>query len=65
MTKTSYKQGFGLHVVIIGNPIDGFSIIGPFDHAPEAIDWAERRAVTADSWWVAPLDSTLDWEDED
>ena len=57
------EHGMGLHVVIFGNPIDGMSIIGPFNHAPEAVDWADENADG--TWWVAPLHHQEEFEEED
>lgn len=48
------SEGMGLHIVVIGNPISGFSFTGPFNNAPEAIEAAERLFPNED-WWVAPL----------
>lgn len=44
----------GMHVVLIGNPIDGMEIFGPFKTGIDAANWAERYAC-GDSWVVAPL----------
>lgn len=47
----------GLHIIITGNPVNGFRYIGPFKTADHAIDAAERflSGVEAD-WWIAPLE---------
>lgn len=46
------------HIVIIGNPVDGFTHYGPFDDAAVATDWADEY-VQADKygldWWVVDL----------
>lgn len=39
-------------VIIIGNPIDGITIHGPFDDIEEAHEWAEENS---DEWWCAML----------
>lgn len=54
----------GMHVIVEGNPTDGFRLIGPFNNGPEALEWAdsyldshewratalsEPGAITADS----------------
>ena len=59
------KHGLGLHVVITGNPIDGLRIIGVFNNAPQAVDWASEDLVTPDPWWVAPMESPEEWEPEE
>jgi hypothetical protein len=42
------------HVVLLGNPLDGFDIVGPFDAVDEAIEWAEHN-VDSDCWWTTQL----------
>jgi hypothetical protein len=44
----------GMHVVIIGNPVDGFSIYGPFKTAPDAVAWAQQERE-GEEYWIAPL----------
>ena len=49
---------FGMHIVMIGNPVDGVVCYGPFTTGQEAIEWGELHGETnigADSWWIAPL----------
>lgn len=40
--------------LIIGNPVDGLRLIGPFDDAEAATLYAER-CITVNTWWVAEL----------
>jgi len=40
------------HVVIVGNPADGFSFYGPFDTAEAAHEAAD---CAFDDWWIARL----------
>lgn len=48
-------------VVVVGNPIDGFYIIGPFSDADIADDWAEDRTDDIPgSWWVVTLQTPED-----
>ncbi len=54
----------GMHIVIIGNPIDGFSIIGPFSTFDEAVEWASTDLASNEPWWAMKLESPSDWEDE-
>jgi len=44
----------GMHVVLVGNPVDGLTIYGPFTTAEDANEWADSN-INADDWWVAPL----------
>ena len=46
----------GMHVVIIGNPVDGLKIYGPFKTADAAVAWAED---VTDTWWIAPLEEPI------
>lgn len=51
----------GLHIIIAGNPVDGFSYYGPFATALEAAEALERdldRGLICDGW-IAPLEA---WE---
>ena len=41
------------YILIVGDPINGFAIYGPFDDANEAI--AAGDDFSQDSWWVAQL----------
>lgn len=43
----------GMHILIIGNPVDGFEYYGPFKTGEEAIAYGEDRL--GGDWWIAPL----------
>ena len=47
----------GLHVIISGNPVDGFEIYGPFATAEEAANFGNTDAHIDGDWWIAPLHS--------
>lgn len=47
-------NGMGMHVVLVGNPVDGLTIYGPFDTGEDASTWADDY-VSSDAWWIAPL----------
>lgn len=50
----------GMHVVLVGNPVDGFQVVGPFKTAEDAVFWAED---TLDGeWCTAPLEAQEDWD---
>jgi hypothetical protein len=42
----------GIHILIVGNPVDGLTFYGPFATADEANAAGER---VQDDWWIAPL----------
>lgn len=44
----------GMHVVMFGNPVDGFKIFGPFKTGDDAARWASEEVD--DTWWIAPLE---------
>ena len=46
----------GMHIVAVGNPIDGLRFYGPFATSDEAIEWAEKNFAHTE-WWVAPLEA--------
>lgn len=50
-----------MHIIIIGNPVDGFQFIGPFKTLDDAIEWESNVAIGAD-WWVAPIETTRAYE---
>jgi hypothetical protein len=43
-----------MHILITGDPVDGFAYRGPFNAPSDAAEWAGRHA-TDTTWWVAPL----------
>lgn len=43
-----------MHIIITGNPVDGFEYIGPFETGAEAVDWAHSNPIK-EEWWIAPL----------
>jgi len=43
----------GMHVVMTGDPANGFAILGPFATRDEALAWAERECDG--DWWLLPL----------
>lgn len=43
----------GMHILITGNPVDGFEYFGPFKTGKEAITYGEERL--GNDWWIAPL----------
>ncbi len=42
-------------ILIYGNPIDGFSYVGPFDSRDDASQYAEDDAPA--DWWIVTLDA--------
>jgi hypothetical protein len=40
------------HIVITGNPADGFAHYGPFDDPSVASDWADGQRFDWDYWVV-------------
>ncbi len=43
-----------MYVIVVGNPFDGMNIIGPFDDAEFAGDYAQMLHRNED-WWVMKL----------
>lgn len=41
------------YVVINGNPLDGFTITGPFDDSENALMFAQKNRD--ECWWVTPI----------
>lgn len=44
-----------MHILIVGNPVDGFAYRGPFACSEDAIAFAERSS-RCDEWWIAMLE---------
>ena len=51
-------------ILVIGNPMNGFTFVGPFETENAAVDFAETDPEIKQmvEWWVAPLDSEENWE---
>ena len=43
-------------VVVLGNPVDGISIHGPFKNHMDAMTWAEGF----EDWWITTLEDPDD-----
>ena len=44
------------HVVIVGNPVDGIRIYGPFETFNDAHNWADGT----DEYWITELEAIDD-----
>jgi hypothetical protein len=55
MSDTDAKPAMGMHVIMTGNPVEGFQIVGPFKVPSEAIEWATDNCVA--EWWAVQLES--------
>lgn len=42
------------HVIVQGNPMDGFTFTGPFLGPLSAVEHADNEKLDGE-WWVAPL----------
>jgi hypothetical protein len=42
------------YVIIVGDPLHGFRVVGPFDRLDEAT-WAGEKLPHAFAWWVTEL----------
>ena len=53
-------------ILVMGDPVDGFTYFGPFRDELDVVAWTERNDLHGDPWWVANLQSvTRDDEDAD
>jgi hypothetical protein len=44
------------HILIMGNPVDGFQFIGPFDIIDDAIKYGNTDGNIGDhEWWTAEI----------
>lgn len=46
--------------VATGNPVDGFTYIGPFDTNAAAVGWATDHCI--EPWWNVTLTKPEDYE---
>jgi hypothetical protein len=53
------------YVVLAGDPVDGFRVVGPFDSSDEAVTWALRRVPDEIHGREAELEDpdTVSWPD--
>lgn len=54
---TDLEAQMGLHIIVTGNPVDGFEFYGPFNNGVEATE--EGTANLDTDWWTARL---LSWD---
>lgn len=50
-----------MHIVMTGNPFDGYEFFGPFDDVDDACFWADRNAQW--EWYsvkIAPVNEVKD-----
>lgn len=48
----------GPHIIVTGNPIEGFNFIGPFPSVQDAATHGNSDAdIPPADWWVAPLEA--------
>lgn len=48
-------------IVIYGNPVDGFTHVGPFANRDDAVAYAEDEPYNG-NWWIAMLDAPAQGE---
>ena len=56
-----YEGAPGKYALIVGNPIEGFSIIGTFPDRLTALHWRDVQ-IDLDDYWVVKLDEYFQWE---
>jgi hypothetical protein len=47
------ENSMGMHIVIVGDLLNGFEFFGPFKTAPDAVRFGE--SVRHGEWTIAPL----------
>ena len=43
------------HILVVGDPVNGFLFYGPFDDGDAVITYAEKYFASVE-WWIAVLD---------
>lgn len=56
-------EKMGMHVILTGNPVNGFEAVGPFKVPSAAIEWATDN-LDAD-WWPMQLKAPEGFNDAD
>lgn len=46
------------YIVVLGDPVDGFTYYGPFADYDDAMEYAQTECGEC-SWWIAPLTPTV------
>ena len=46
-----------LHIIIFGNPVNGFVFYGPYQTHHEAVEVLEKEYQTGNEYWTAKLES--------
>lgn len=47
-----------MYVLLVGNPVDGIAVFGPFNNGEEANEWADDH-LRNEEWWAVALNSPL------
>ena len=57
LPETICKGGLvmGMHVVLVGNPVDGIEVYGPFNTYDHAAAWTDDEARSHLETWIVPL----------
>lgn len=51
------------HIIIYGNPSDGFTHVGPFEDGEAANTYVENtKNIRNDNWWLVKLESPVIYE---
>jgi hypothetical protein len=51
-------------LVVYGNPVDGCSYCGPFEHRGDAFAWADDNVTTQYDYWITVLEEPKENEHE-
>jgi hypothetical protein len=41
------------YIIVFGNPVDGFTFVGPYNNYGDAMAQAEK--IKDETWWIANL----------
>lgn len=48
------------HIIVTGNPVDGFFFYGPYPDFYEAQKAAEKEKENQEYWWIAPIEKEFE-----
>lgn len=46
-----------MHLLVMGNPVEGFVYHGPFPSEDQALNWGIANFPDGEDWWPAKLES--------
>ena len=55
----------GMCVLLVGNPVSGFRVVGPFKTGVDALAWSDEDEHSHLETWLAPLKAPDDYHEDE